>query len=58
MTARGVQWRTSSRSYGGTACVEAAVFTGFVAVRDSKQPHGTQLRFTPDTWREFLRGLR
>jgi len=51
-------WRTSSYTYGGGNCVEAAPLGGRVAVRDSKQPDGTRLAFTPAAWREFTANVR
>lgn len=49
-------WRKSSRSNGqGGQCVEvAANLPGIVAVRDSKNPHGPKLIFSPAEWRAFL----
>ncbi|MFI6156005.1 DUF397 domain-containing protein [Kitasatospora sp. NPDC051170] len=47
-------WRKSSYSGGAGACVEMAVPTsGAVAVRDSKDPSGPQLRFSAEAWRAF-----
>ncbi len=49
-------WRKPSRSGQGAnnACVEVA-FTGpAVAVRDSKNPDGAALAFTPRAWASFL----
>lgn len=47
-------WRKSSYSGGAGACVEIAVPTvGAVAVRDSKDPSGPQLRFSAEAWRAF-----
>lgn len=55
----GRQWRRSSRTYGGGNCVEVAVRPGdHVNVRDSKNPEGAMLRFTPAEWTVFLAGLR
>ena len=53
-------WRKSSRSNGqGGQCVEVAVnLPGIVAVRDSKNPHGPKLIFTPAEWRAFLAGVQ
>jgi len=55
-----VTWRRSSRSNGGGggACVEVAELSGRVAMRDSKDPAGPVLAFTPAEWRAFLDGMR
>ncbi|WP_434739853.1 DUF397 domain-containing protein [Micromonospora sp. SH-82] len=49
-------WRKSSRSgSSGGNCVEVADnLTGVVAVRDSKDPAGPALVFTPSAWTSFL----
>jgi Domain of unknown function (DUF397) len=53
-------WRKSSFSGGnGGGCVEVARnLPGIVAVRDSKDPHGPALVFTPAEWLAFLDGVR
>jgi hypothetical protein len=53
------EWRKSSRSAGnGGDCVEVARnLPGAVAVRDSKDPAGPKLVFTPDEWRAFTAGV-
>ncbi len=59
-------WRKSSFSGGnGGACVEVAIVPGgtgggdgAVALRDSKNPSGPALLFSPDEWREFTRAVR
>lgn len=53
-------WRKSSYSSGnGGACVEVARnLPDVVAVRDSKNPEGPALVFTPQEWRAFLDGVR
>jgi hypothetical protein len=53
-------WRKSSYSSGnGGACVEvAADGPGVVAVRDSKDPDGPALIFSPADWSAFIAGLK
>ena len=53
------EWRKSSWSGGnGGDCVEVARnLPGAVAVRDSKDPAGPKLVFTPDDWRAFTAGV-
>lgn len=48
------RWRKStySSSNGGN-CTEVATAPGAVLVRDSKDPDGSRLTFSPDTWRTF-----
>ncbi|MFI2647341.1 DUF397 domain-containing protein [Micromonospora fulviviridis] len=56
MDLTGAQWRKSTRSgSNGGACVEVADnLPGVVGVRDSKDPAGPVLTFTPQTWRAFV----
>jgi hypothetical protein len=53
-------WRKSSYSSGnGGNCVEVARnLPGAVAVRDSKNPDGPKLIFTPDEWHAFVAGVK
>jgi Domain of unknown function (DUF397) len=52
-------WRKSARSNNGGACVEVARnLPGVVAVRDSKDPDGPVLIFTPSEWDAFVGGVR
>jgi hypothetical protein len=52
-------WFKSSRSHGGSECVEAAhLDNGHVGVRDSKNPTGPALIFTPGEWDAFLAGAK
>ncbi|MGH3795144.1 MAG: DUF397 domain-containing protein [Pseudonocardiaceae bacterium] len=55
-----VVWRKASYSNGnGGACVEVAdVDGGHCAVRDSKDPAGPVLTFTPGEWTAFTAGVR
>ncbi|MDE1675460.1 DUF397 domain-containing protein [Nocardia gipuzkoensis] len=53
-----VQWRRSSA--GGTAdpAVEIAFLDeGYIAMRDSRNPSGPELIFTPEEWSVFLSGV-
>ncbi|MFF5203182.1 DUF397 domain-containing protein [Micromonospora sp. SD19] len=56
MELTGARWRKSTRSNGsGGNCVEVADnIPGVVAVRDSKDPGGPVLVFTPGAWRAFV----
>jgi Domain of unknown function (DUF397) len=56
-TSTAQQWRRSSYCTD-TTCVEVAMEPTAVAVRDSKQPAGAVLRFTPAEWRAFVSGVR
>jgi hypothetical protein len=49
-------WRTSSYSGTGNNCVQVtARRPGRIAVRDSKDPDGPALAFTPPAWKAFTR---
>jgi hypothetical protein len=63
----GAAWRTSSYSGGnGGQCVEVAAATagnqkrtaGICAVRDSKDPRGPVLVFSPGQWRRFTASVK
>ncbi|MFI6959455.1 DUF397 domain-containing protein [Nocardia sp. NPDC050408] len=50
----GARWFKSSRSGGTKDCVEVAFLdTGIIGVRDSKNPTGPALTFTPTEWDTF-----
>ncbi len=55
----GMVWRKASKSTSNGQCVEVAHLDGGrVAVRDSKDPSGPVLVFTPGEWDAFLDGAR
>ncbi|MET7377433.1 DUF397 domain-containing protein [Streptomyces sp. NPDC005526] len=59
----GVRWLRSSYSTGANNCVETATprsgpEAGVLAVRDSKDPAGPALLFSPESWAGFLTALR
>ncbi|MEU5365136.1 DUF397 domain-containing protein [Streptomyces sp. NPDC005925] len=58
-----VHWLRSSYSTGANNCVEAArprsgPWTGLLAVRDSKEPAGPALLFSPESWAAFTVAFR
>ncbi|MEU3680798.1 DUF397 domain-containing protein [Streptomyces sp. NA03103] len=59
----GVRWLRSSYSTGANNCVETArpssgPRAGLLAVRDSKNPAGPALLFSPGSWAAFTAGVR
>ncbi|MFJ1458322.1 DUF397 domain-containing protein [Nocardia sp. N2S4-5] len=54
----GTGWFKSSYSESGSQCVEVAWLPeGNVGVRDSKNPTGPALTFTPSEWDAFAQGM-
>jgi len=52
-------WRKSSYSgSNGGDCVEVAPLPAAIAVRDSKDPDGPKLIFTPQAWAAFTTAIR
>ena len=52
-------WVKSSLSFSNGNCVEVAELPGgSVGVRNSRDPAGPVLRFTPDEWDAFVGGAR
>ena len=59
LNSSGLTWVKSSLSNSFSNCVEVADLPdGGVAVRDSKDPSGPVLRFTPGEWQAFTGGVR
>ena len=53
------QWRKSTRSGpNGDNCVEVAFVGDVIALRDSKNPTGPALIFTPGEWGAFTAGAK
>ena len=50
-------WRKSTYS-GSNGCLEVAFVGGQVAIRQSKEPSGPVLTFSPTEWEAFLAGVR
>jgi hypothetical protein len=56
---RSARWRKSRHSNPSGDCLEAAKLpTGNVAIRNSRDPDGPALIFTPSEWDAFVRGAR
>jgi hypothetical protein len=53
-TYRGAPYVTSSYSHPSDCVAVARPGSGPVAVRDSKDPNGPVLKFTPEAWATFL----
>ncbi|WP_433371074.1 DUF397 domain-containing protein [Streptosporangium sp. CA-115845] len=52
-------FRKSSLSGGNNDCIEVATnLPDLIAVRDSKNPSGPALTFSPAAWRGFLASIR
>lgn len=52
------RWRKSSRCSGPGECVEVAVATKRVLVRDSKDPDGPVIAVSATAWRAFVAHLK
>ena len=54
----GITWRKASHSGSSGSCVEVGAPVGAIAVRDSKDPDGPRLVFTPADWQAFTRRVK
>ncbi|MBQ1121916.1 MULTISPECIES: DUF397 domain-containing protein [Streptomyces] len=52
------EWRKSQRSVGDGNCVEVALAGGEVAVRNSRDPQGPALIYTPAEFAAFAQGVK
>lgn len=53
------QWRKSTYSSDTANCVEFALLpTSEIGVRDSKDPQGAVLAYTPSAWRTFVAAVQ
>ncbi len=52
-----LSWRKSTRSGDGN-CVQVAVVDGIVLMRNSRNPDGELLAYTPSEWHAFLDGAK
>lgn len=50
-------WHKSSKSSANGQCAEVAFVGEWVALRDSKNPTGPALLFTPGEWDAFVDGV-
>ena len=59
-TVAGAIWRKSSYSgSNGGGCVDVADnLPGIIAVRDSKDPYGPSLTFSPSEWRTLITSVK
>ncbi|WP_066373152.1 DUF397 domain-containing protein [Herbidospora mongoliensis] len=55
----GATWRKAQKSNSqGDQCVEVALMGHAIALRDSKNPTGPTLVFTPGEWDAFVHGVK
>lgn len=54
----GLDWRRSQLSVNNGQCLELARAEGMIAIRDSKDPSGPVLMYTPAEFHAFLDGAK
>jgi hypothetical protein len=52
-----LKWRKSSRCEGG-ACIEIAIQGHAILLRNSVDPDGPVLAFTPAAWRDLIASVK
>lgn len=50
-------WRKSSRSLGVSNCIEVAMNSGSIGVRDSQNPDKKTLNFSSHQWRGLIQAV-
>ena len=53
-----LNWRKARRSMNHGDCVEVAAAKGKIAVRDSKNPGGSWMTCSPQSWRDFVEQVK
>jgi hypothetical protein len=53
-----LKWRKAKRSKANGNCAEVASAAGAIIIRDSRNPQGPALYYSPDSWRSFIRETR
>ena len=54
----GGPWRKAQLSQTSGNCVQVTNLHGLIAIRDSKDPSGPVLLYTPAEWQAFLDGVK
>jgi uncharacterized protein DUF397 len=58
-TLQQLEWHKSSRSVANGACVEVAVAPSrTIQLRDSKNPSGSILSYSPAAWAAFIENIK
>jgi predicted secreted Zn-dependent protease len=50
-------WHTALNCDGGT-CVQVAADQNAILIRNSRQPDGPLVEYTPEEWHEFVSGIK
>ncbi|WP_348534051.1 DUF397 domain-containing protein [Kitasatospora sp. MAA19] len=53
-----MNWSKATASNPNENCVECGQLENRMAVRDSKDPHGPALGFSPEAWQSFVVGVQ